>query len=728
MYCGNCGKELQDPNQQFCLNCGIPLKYLNIRDSLKKNFEIIAGAIIKDRRIIYTTDNWDISGDVDSLLSSWFGQNAQFITISGVKYTILQMEAERLVAMSYSGVESIVATKDDEYIIILRVITKKLSSVGKKIKSIMKNNSINELTIERQYLPEIFGADVLKISKDDGLPVLGPYVMRYLFTKGVSTDIFGNIIKFKKVKPHIDFELIAPEPKLYPVPKEKGEIKHSSRDIKRVDSKLRDEIFQFKNDLNWNKDSEGLAGYINYLLQQNNPQLISKFLRIYNEIIPKERAPKITEKKPPKVVFTEKKPPKVVFTEKKLPKEKAPTVKKVYKINEYITLKLEDKRTYIYINGKRFLQCIRLFLQIPPQERDLYEEIESIDEAVKVYKQSLWENRIVEGQVGIASQFQNITITPEQEFWGHCSNLQVWVEHNYDTRLLMSNISFPVLKKLTEAGDPMAKRVFKEEIAQRLKSGYPSVVKYLIILGYISQFTSFEFKTIIDTTTLIKIVSSQPKMLSNFLQKCAKRFPTILGDIVLKILELPEGKENLYTSSSRESWHLSFSVPLDSNPKFLEKIKDALIEKLDKVREDKKGDILDYIQIIDDNVNEEKREREAKNFEFERAELKKIVKSFNLKTREMLEVYPQEKLMIQNLEPMQRRNEIRKLQYNFYFNYYGQIGDMITELQDRLKIKLKVLGKMKINVSDFISQAKNLMRLTIKLRKKINSRIKDLAL
>ncbi|GAH27524.1 unnamed protein product, partial [marine sediment metagenome] len=62
-------------------------------------------------------------------------------------------------------------------------------------------------------------------------------------------------------------------------------------------------------------------------------------------------------------------------------------------------------------------------------------------------------------------------ITPEQEFWAHCSNLQTWAEHHYDTRLLHSNISFPLLRRLTEAGDPVAKQFFKDEIAERIKLG-----------------------------------------------------------------------------------------------------------------------------------------------------------------------------------------------------------------------------------------------------------------
>lgn len=56
----------------------------------------------------------------------------------------------------------------------------------------------------------------------------------------------------------------------------------------------------------------------------------------------------------------------------------------------------------------------------------------------------------------------------------------------YDTRLLHSNLSFPLLKRLTEAEDAMAKKVFVEEIAKRLKIGYKPVITFLIDGGYLN--------------------------------------------------------------------------------------------------------------------------------------------------------------------------------------------------------------------------------------------------
>jgi len=147
-----------------------------------------------------------------------------------------------------------------------------------------------------------------------------------------------------------------------------------------------------------------------------------------------------------------------------------------FKVKEYISLKLENKKTFIYINGQRFRQCIRLMLQIPKMEIDDYDNINSIDEAAEHYK-TLHENKVVEGGV--------YSITSEQEFWGHCSNLQVWAENDYDTRLLHSNLAFPLLKKLSEVGDNLAKRVLKEEIAMRFEEGGINVKTYLFMDGYL---------------------------------------------------------------------------------------------------------------------------------------------------------------------------------------------------------------------------------------------------
>ncbi|MFX1394432.1 MAG: leucine-rich repeat domain-containing protein [Promethearchaeota archaeon] len=163
-------------------------------------------------------------------------------------------------------------------------------------------------------------------------------------------------------------------------------------------------------------------------------------------------------------------------------------------INDYLRLKLIDNRTYIFINDELFNHCKYILLDIPVEEVEDFDEIDSIDEAAEKLDHSL-ERRFE----------KNITIPPETEFWGHASNLQCWWENGYDTRLLHSNLAFPLLKKLTEAGDPQAKRVFKEEIAKRFMKGHLPVTTYLIKEGYLFYLSKEEFETILESKALSEI-------------------------------------------------------------------------------------------------------------------------------------------------------------------------------------------------------------------------------
>jgi len=263
------------------------------------------------------------------------------------------------------------------------------------------------------------------------------------------------------------------------------------------------------------------------------------------------------------------------------------------KINQYITLKLEHGRTYIYVNGRRFLQCIRLVLDIQKKDVRLYDEIESIDEAADLYNKHLYHNRIVTGPMARPVLDQTHDITPEEEFWGHCSNIQAWVEHDYDTRILKSNVSFPLLRELTQAGDPLAGKIFREEIALRLESGYPSVVQYLLNQGYIMYLTPLEFKTILETTQLIKNISREPRALYSFLSSCALKFPNLFKDILLKILMLPDGRNNIISSLSAKSKSPYFIY----KPQFLIPLYQALEDLLGRVEFQLKKYVIDCISV-----------------------------------------------------------------------------------------------------------------------------------
>jgi len=156
------------------------------------------------------------------------------------------------------------------------------------------------------------------------------------------------------------------------------------------------------------------------------------------------------------------------------------------KINKFITLKLENNKTVIYIKGEKFIQCKYLLIEIPAESIEKFDDFLSIDDVSESLDHSFERNN---------NLFQ---IKPEIEFWGHSSNLQAWSENFYDTNLLHSNLAFPLLKRLTDVGDPVARRVFKDEIAERLTSGSTNVSQYLIQENYLEYFDKEELGLLME--------------------------------------------------------------------------------------------------------------------------------------------------------------------------------------------------------------------------------------
>jgi hypothetical protein len=193
-----------------------------VYDLMQKDPNIIATAVIEGKSdIIYSTDNWDISPDLGRVLSSWRGQNAQFIKISGVKYSMLQCTSERMAATSIKGEGSIVAAKDEEHKIIAYV-----SPEGDMRGAMMDTaRALGEMSSQGPYI--------------EGDSQLGQKAQKM---GGASSGGGGGA---------------------------------------NIDPELKGEIQSF---LDWIKDSEGLSGYIEYYLQQNDAQIISRLSEIYSKL------------------------------------------------------------------------------------------------------------------------------------------------------------------------------------------------------------------------------------------------------------------------------------------------------------------------------------------------------------------------------------------------------------------------------------------------------------
>ncbi len=170
-------------------------------------------------------------------------------------------------------------------------------------------------------------------------------------------------------------------------------------------------------------------------------------------------------------------------------------------LNEHVTLKLVKGKTTVHVDGEKFWTCASLVFSIPASEVEKFDEIESIDQAMGVLPHD-------EG---------NINISPEEEFWGHCSNLQAWIEYDYDSRLIDSRIGFPLLFRLGEIGDERAKRKFKEECAKRFQSGWLPTIEYLWRDVYLSRFDEEEQEVLLDVIkkAFIKAIKEESPNNSN---------------------------------------------------------------------------------------------------------------------------------------------------------------------------------------------------------------------
>ena len=185
---------------------------------------VIAVAILTGRDIVYSTDNWDISADVGRIVSAWSSMNAQFIMVSGVKYSMLQCTNERMTAMSIRGEGSIVGAKDDEY---------------KVVSYVEPDGPMNVAYMETARALTILSPKAAYLDANATLGDKGSQ-MGGAASAGGATAGGAN-----------------------------------------VDPQLKSEIQAF---LDWIKDADGLAGYINYYIQQNNAQIIGELSKIYAEL------------------------------------------------------------------------------------------------------------------------------------------------------------------------------------------------------------------------------------------------------------------------------------------------------------------------------------------------------------------------------------------------------------------------------------------------------------
>jgi len=151
-------------------------------------------------------------------------------------------------------------------------------------------------------------------------------------------------------------------------------------------------------------------------------------------------------------------------------------IKQRFKITDYLEVILtDDDKIEIRINGERFMQCTHVLTTIHTDEIENVLLLESVDEI----------------------QTENTTVIDvDTRFFVHRSNLQAWVENCFDTRMLHSNLSFPILKRLVEIG-VVKETLLKEEVAKRFECGNDAIRDFLILNDYTKLLTKKELRSIL---------------------------------------------------------------------------------------------------------------------------------------------------------------------------------------------------------------------------------------
>ncbi len=203
------------------------VNYKSIIKSLQKHYSDANEVVVVGNKgkVIYSTSNWCASKDLKAVLASWGSGTAQFVSMSGIRYSVLQMAPERFIATNRK---------------------KKGHLVGASILG-------SEIYLIAHIRPKAKG----------WIHMAYPAVARAaaMMTKGSKSQFVET-----EVDVSVENELIE---------------KSRSMVQPAIDPYLKAEVEAF---LDWIKNSQGLTSYLLHSLQENDPYRISKLAEIYNEL------------------------------------------------------------------------------------------------------------------------------------------------------------------------------------------------------------------------------------------------------------------------------------------------------------------------------------------------------------------------------------------------------------------------------------------------------------
>ncbi len=234
---------------------------------------------------------------------------------------------------------------------------------------------------------------------------------------------------------------------------------------------------------------------------------------------------------------------------------------------------------------------MQLILNFPIANIETFKDMESIDEVVDIIEEN------------IDKKFRHEPISKEDEFWGHRSNLQAWISHGYDTRILHRSFAFPLLKKLTKLGDSKAKKVYKNEIAHRFLTGNLNIIIFLLDGHYLNELTREELQVLFTDFDFNKILNEDYNKLLPLLTKLGGLKSSIPRKILKTQVEKLLLKENFQ--------EIQYLIKKDYLKVFSEEELDCILEKFDftiLTKEDARNS-FPLLKALADTGNERAKEK-----------------------------------------------------------------------------------------------------------------------
>ncbi len=190
----------------------------------------------KNGKVLYSTSKWDVKKDIKGVLASWASGNAQFVLLNGIRYSILQMEPERFIGTNRNKKGHLIgaSTPDGDKYMLAHIKPKAKGWFHMAYPAVARAAAMLKKGLKSEFIET-------KVE----LPSETKEEMAYESSSGQAVAIYQAAASSA------------------------------------VDPYLKAEVEGF---LQWINNPHGLAGYISYVLQQNDQYKISKLAELYNEL------------------------------------------------------------------------------------------------------------------------------------------------------------------------------------------------------------------------------------------------------------------------------------------------------------------------------------------------------------------------------------------------------------------------------------------------------------